>query len=650
MPPASGRPSRPAPAALSCRPQGKRGEARHEDRPADHGAGAGALADGAAHRWSTAQEVPLFPGVFAIFGHGNVTCLSEALEAVKDELPTWRGQNEQSMALAAIAFAKAKKRRQIMVAASSIGPGATNMVTAAGVAHTNRLPVLLLSGDYYVSRLPDPVLQQVEHFGDPTISVNDAFKPVTRYWDRIIRPEQLIQSLPQALGVMLDPADCGPAFIGLCQDVQAEAFDYPERFFEPTRPPHPAPAPRPARSSSRRRPSSCARPGSRCSSPAAACATAGRRRRWPPSPSATASRWSRPSPAARSWSTTTRMNAGPIGGLGSSSANELAAEADVVLAVGTRLQDFTTGSWSLFADDARFIGLNAARFDASKHQALPVVGDALAGAGGAGPGPAAAGRRPTRWLGAARGSSTPSGTRFIDQRSGPTNAELPTYAHVVGAINRLADPRDLALTAAGGMPGELCMNWRAKATSHLRLRVRLLLHGLRDRRRLGGQARRPVARRASSWSATAATCMMNTDIYSSVLTGLKLIVVVCDNGGFAVIDRLQRAKGIPSFNNQLADTRHVGRAGPGRLRQARRGHGGHRHHASPASASSRTPSAAPRPPTAPPSSTSPVHPTDWTEGNGAWWECGTPEVSPREAVQKARAAHIEGKKRQRLGV
>jgi 3D-(3,5/4)-trihydroxycyclohexane-1,2-dione acylhydrolase (decyclizing) len=189
-------------------------------------------------RWLMAQrtvvdgaEVPLFPGVFAIFGHGNVTCLSEALEAVKDELPTWRGQNEQSMALAAIGFAKARARRQIMVAASSIGPGATNMVTAAGVAHTNRLPVLLLAGDYYVSRLPDPVLQQVEHWGDPTLSVNDAFKPVTRYWDRITRPEQLLQSLPQALGVLLDPADCGPAFLGLCQDVQAEAFDYPERFF-----------------------------------------------------------------------------------------------------------------------------------------------------------------------------------------------------------------------------------------------------------------------------------------------------------------------------------------------------------------------------------------------------------------------------------
>jgi len=157
------------------------------------------------------NTVPLFPGVFAIFGHGNVTCLSEALEASKDVLPTWRGQNEQSMALAAIGFSKAMKRRQIMVATSSIGPGELNMVTAAGVAHSNRLPVLLLAGDTFANRRPDPVMQQVEHFSDPTINVNDAFKAVTRYWDRIVHPEQLISSLPQAVAVMLDPADCGPA-------------------------------------------------------------------------------------------------------------------------------------------------------------------------------------------------------------------------------------------------------------------------------------------------------------------------------------------------------------------------------------------------------------------------------------------------------
>src|SRR5215470_2232911 len=166
------------------------------------------------------KEAPLFPGVFAIFGHGNVTCLGEALEAVQDRMPTWRKQNEQSITLAAVAFAKAKRRRQIMVCASSIGPGAANMITAAGAAHANRLPVLLLSGDTFANRVPDPVLQQVEHFDDPSCTVNDAFRAVSRYWDRIVRPEQILSSLPQAVATLLDPADCGPVFLGLAQDAQ----------------------------------------------------------------------------------------------------------------------------------------------------------------------------------------------------------------------------------------------------------------------------------------------------------------------------------------------------------------------------------------------------------------------------------------------
>ncbi len=213
-------------------------------------------------------EAPLVPGVFAIFGHGNVTCLGPALHAAGDDLPTWRGQNEQGMALAAIAYAKAMRRRQFMVATSSIGPGALNMVTAAGVAMANRLPVLLLAGDTFQSRLPDPVLQQVEHFDDPSTTANDAFRAVVRYWDRITRPEQVIQSLPQAVATLLDPADCGPAFIALPQDVQAEAFDFPDRLFEPDRP--------------RDRPAAARSPaggGGRGRAPRGDGAAAGRRRR-----------------------------------------------------------------------------------------------------------------------------------------------------------------------------------------------------------------------------------------------------------------------------------------------------------------------------------------------------------------------------------
>ena len=178
------------------------------------------------------KTVPIFGGVFAIFGHGNVAGLGEALYQVRDTLPTYRAHNEQGMAHAAIAFAKASFRRRMMAVTTSIGPGATNLVTACALAHVNRLPVLLLPGDVFANRAPDPVLQQVESFGDGTVSANDVFRPISRYFDRITRPEQLISALARAMQVLTDPADCGPVTLALCQDVQAEAFDYPAAMFE----------------------------------------------------------------------------------------------------------------------------------------------------------------------------------------------------------------------------------------------------------------------------------------------------------------------------------------------------------------------------------------------------------------------------------
>src|SRR6202049_5073878 len=177
------------------------------------------------------REYPLFAGVFAIFGHGNVAGLGEALYAARERLPTLRAHNEQALALAAVAFAKASRRRRMMACTTSIGPGATNMVTAAAVAHANRLPVLLIPGDVFANRRPDPVLQQVEDFGDGTVSANDCFRPVSRYFDRITRPEQIIPAFERAMRLLTDPADCGPVTVCLCQDVQAEAFDYPRSFF-----------------------------------------------------------------------------------------------------------------------------------------------------------------------------------------------------------------------------------------------------------------------------------------------------------------------------------------------------------------------------------------------------------------------------------
>ncbi|WP_420344865.1 3D-(3,5/4)-trihydroxycyclohexane-1,2-dione acylhydrolase (decyclizing) [Paenirhodobacter sp.] len=507
-------------------------------------------------------RVPLFAGVFGIFGHGNVTCLSEALEQVQDQLPTWRGQNEQTMALAAIGFAKAKKRRQIMVAATSIGPGALNMVTAAGVAMANRLPVLLIAGDTFANRLPDPVLQQVEHFGDPTITANDAFKSVVRYWDRIVLPEQILQSLPQAVATMLDPADCGPAFIGLAQDTQELAYDYPEVFFAPKL--WKIPRPRADRDAiaaaaellkGAKRPLIISGGGVRYSDANGVVADFAARRGIPVVETIA---------GKGTVSHDHPVHAGPIGIVGSTSANALAKEADVILAIGTRLQDFTTGSWTAFAQDAQFISVNAARFDAVKHRALSVVGDA---------------RETVAELDAALGGwAADAGlmkraktlfaewNKLLDDVQAPTNDPVPSYAQVVAVLNKVAGPNDTLISAAGGTPGEVVKGWKVKNPDTFDCEFGFSCMGYEipagwgcamAQEGPGGTGGTPIVMLGDG------TYMMaNSDVYSAALTGHKMVVVVCDNGGYAVINRLQQAKGVPGFNNLLADCRIRNRDNP----------------------------------------------------------------------------------------
>jgi len=589
------------------------------------------------------EEVPLFAGCFGIFGHGNVTCLAEALEANQDALPTWRGQNEQSMALAAIGFAKAKKRRQIMISTSSIGPGATNMVTAAGVAHSNRLPLLILSGDVFANRVPDPVLQQVEHFNDPTKTVNDAFKPVVRYWDRITHPAQIVESLPQAVATMLDPADCGPAFIGLCQDVQAVAFDYPAVFFEPKI--HRIPRPRPdteqlvaaAEALARaERPMIVAGGGVRYSLANDDLAAFAERHNIPVTETI----------AGRASLTHDHpMNAGPIGVIGSASANALAAEADVVLAVGTRLQDFTTGSWSVFGNpNMRLIAINAARFDATKHRALSVTGDAQVALTELS---AALGdwRASDDWGVKASGEYA-AWNQVLDQLSGPTNQSPPSYAHVIGAINRACDPDDLALSAAGGLPGEMAKGWRAKSADSFDVEFGFSCMGYEIAGGWGAKMARPDED-VIVFVGDGSYLMLNSDIYSSVLSGHKLIVVVCDNGGFAVINRLQNFKGGASFNNLIEDCRRVRDVTVDFAK-----------HAEAMGAIAETvesiadlEAAFQRAKAADRTYVISIK-TDaytWTPGD-AWWDVGVPEVSERAEVRQARADHVEGNKQQRIGV
>lgn len=587
-------------------------------------------------------RVPLFAGVFGIFGHGNVTCLAEALEAVQDQLPTWRGQNEQSMTLAAIAYAKAKRRRQIMIATSSVGPGATNMVTAAAVAHANRLPVLILSGDIFANRRPDPVLQQVEHFGNPTVSVNDAFKAVSRYWDRITHPEQIIASLPQAVAAMLDPADCGPAFIGLCQDTQEIAFDYPAAFFEPRV--HSVPRARPdrdrvaaaaAKLKDAQRPLIIAGGGVRYSLAEEKVAAFAQARGIPLAETI----------AGKGGVTHNHpAHVGPIGVIGSSSANALAAEADVILAIGTRLQDFTTGSWTAFAEDAEFVSINAARWDATKHRALAVVGDALESVTEL---DEALGdwTAPSDWT--ARGCNEfAAWNQLVDDLQKPTNAPLPTYAQVVAVVNNKAEPRDLILTAAGGLPGEVTKGWRVKEPNTFDCEFGFSCMGYEVAGGWGAAMADP-SRATIVMAGDGSYLMMNSDIYSSVLTGHKLIVVVCDNGGFAVINRLQNFKGGASFNNLIKDSRVKEPFAVDFAKHAESMGALARH----VESLSDLEAAMDWAKTTDRTTVISIK-TDafaWVPGDAAW-DVGVPQVSERAEVREARKAQDEIRAKQRIGV
>ena len=588
------------------------------------------------------ERVPVFAGAFGIFGHGNVTCLAEALEPVQDRLPTWRGHNEQSMALAAVAYAKAMRARRIMIATSSIGPGCTNMVTAAAVAHADRLPLLILSGDTYQHRIVDPVLQQVEVFSDPTVTVCDAFKPVSRFWDRITRPEQIIQSLPQALAVMLDPASRGPAFLALPQDIQAEAYGYPAAFFEPRT--HyirrPGADPRDVERAAEMlaassRPLIIAGGGVHYSGAVETLTDFAGRRGVPVVETV----------AGKGTLVHDHPNyAGPIGVTGSAAANSVAEDADLVLGVGTRLQDFTTGSWSVFKNPrVRFVSVNTARWDAHKQMAVPVIGDARTSLQAI-DGRLGEYRAPQEWLRSAQ-SHIKAWHEYLDSwKTRPVEGK-PAYAQVIQVINELCDADDYCLSAAGGLPGELSMGWRCKSVGSFDSEYGYSTMGYE----IGGAWGAAMAREGDviAWVGDGSYLLMNTDILSTVMTGHKVIFMVMDNEGFAVINRLQVNTGGAEFNNLLRTTRHaeyrrvdfvahaasLGAAAekverledlPGAWRRAKASDHSY-------------------------AIVMDIDQYAWTEG-GAWWEVGIPEVSDRADVLVARAAWEAEKKHQRVGV
>ena len=593
------------------------------------------------------RQVPYCAGVWAIFGHGNVAAIGEALYTHREWLPTYRAHNEQAMALTATAYAKANFRRRIMAVTTSIGPGATNLITAAAVAHVNRLPVLLLPGDIFVSRAPDPVLQQVEDFHDGGVSANDCFKPVSRYFDRIVTAEQLLSTLPRAIAVLTDPALCGPVTLALPQDIQAAAYDYPADFFEPEKLTFRAPPPD---ATELERAATMIRAATRPVLVAGggvlyAQATDALRmfveRHGVPVAESQAGKSSLP------WDHPLQM--GSIGVTGSPAANALAREADLVLAVGTRLQDFTTGSNALFAK-TKVLGINVNALDAVRLRGVTLIADAgqgLRALSGAAP----QWRAEEAWTAQAKQLGTAWRTRLAaltSRKDGERGGKLPYEADVIGAVQRshASSPGvDIIVGASGTLPAELHKLWRAAAPGAYHLEYGYSTMGYEIAGALGVKLAKPE-REVVVLVGDGAYLMMNSELATSVSLGQKLVVVLLDNRGYACINRLQQACGGAPFNNLLKDSRH----GPQGLAEI-----DFAMHAKSLGCLSEHPKsvaeleqALKRARAADRTSVIVIDtdPNQTTEDGGAWWEVGVPEVSERETVRTARAAYAEAKQAQ----
>ena len=587
--------------------------------------------------------LPIVAGCWAIFGHGNVAGMGEALYHARDSLPTLRAHNEQGMALAATAYAKAMFRRRFMACTTSIGPGALNMVTAAAVAHVDRLPLLLLPGDVFANRLPDPVLQQIEAFQDGTVSANDCFRPVSRYFDRINRPEQLIPALQRAMSVLTDPAECGPVTLALCQDVQTEAYDWPESLFAEKvwaprriRPDADELAAAVAAIRAAKRPMIIAGGGVLYSEASAELTAFAGTHGIPVAVSQA---------GKSSIDETHPLALGAVGVTGTSAANALAGDADLLIAVGTRLQDFTTGSWALFkSGDLKILALNVAPYDTAKHDAQPLVCDAKVGLTElsealqewkADPAVAArAAKEKAAWLDAA------------GKALAATNAERPSDAQVIGAVVRaLGVENTIVVNAAGGLPGELHKLWLATAPGGYHMEYGFSCMGYEIAGGLGVKMARPE-KEVVVMVGDGSYMMLNSEIATSVSLGLKLVVVVLDNHGFGCINRLQMETGGANFNNLWEDcamvaqpdidfAQHAQSMGAIALKVSSIGELEPALEA--AKANARTTVVVIE-----------THPLIVTEAGGHWWDVAVPEVSSRREVAEAREKYETARRRQRV--
>jgi 3D-(3,5/4)-trihydroxycyclohexane-1,2-dione acylhydrolase (decyclizing) len=586
----------------------------------------------------------LFGGAFAIFGHGNVAGLGEALYQERASFPTYRAHNEQGMAHAAIAYAKAHMRRRMMAVTTSIGPGATNLLTAAALAHVNRLPVLLLPGDVFVSRAPDPVLQQLEDGGDGSVSVNDAFKPLSRYFDRIIYPEQLLTALPRAIAVLTDAAQCGPVTLALPQDVQTMAYDYPVEFFNPplvrfrtVQPDLEDMAAAAALLGQARQPLIVAGGGVLYGEAGAALRAFAEKHGIPVAETQAgkgALPWDHP------------LQLGAIGVTGSPAANLMAGQADLVLAVGSRLQDFTTGSNTLFAS-AKLVSLNVNAFDALKRRGQAVLSDArvglellsaMLGDWKAGEGwTARAQTQSNEWR---ETVAAITARRFV---------ALPYDGEVIGAVQRSAadsTTRDIVVCAAGTLPAELHKLWRTATPGGYHMEYGYSTMGYEVAGGLGVKMAKPDAE-VIVMVGDGSYLMMNSELATSVMLGKKLIVVLLDNRGYGCINRLQQAVGGAPFNNMFDDCLQAGPGMP-QIDFAM--------HAKSLGALAENVKTIPELEAALARARAAdrsylvcidTDPARTTSEGGCWWEVAVPEVSQREQVRQARQAYEQDKSAQR---
>ncbi|EMI5490333.1 3D-(3,5/4)-trihydroxycyclohexane-1,2-dione acylhydrolase (decyclizing) [Providencia stuartii] len=516
------------------------------------------------------EQYPFIQGIFTIFGHGNVVGLGQALEQAPGHLQVYQGCNEQGMAHIATGFAKQKKRKQICAVTSSVGPGAANMVTAAATATANRIPLLLLPGDTFATRQPDPVLQQVEQYGDGTISTNDCFRPVSRYWDRVSRPEQLMAAMINAMRVLTDPADTGAVTICLPQDVQGEAWDYPDYFFAKRI--HRIER-RPATTVSLAEAVELIR---RKKKPLLVCGGGVRYSEAHDAFQKFAEHYAIPfgeTQAGKSAVIASHpLNVGGIGTTGGLAANLLAKEADLVIGVGTRFTDFTTASKSLFSHpDVEFLNINVAEFDASKLDALKLIADAkegltaldhqLQGSGYQAQWGEKIQQAKQQWQSelARLFSIKYSPLDFVPEIAGHLDDKLAEYREVLGT--ELAQTRVLGLMqqhmednaiivgAAGSLPGDLQRIWLPKCSDTYHLEYGYSCMGYEIAAAVGAKIAAPE-QPVYAMVGDGSYLMLHSELQTAIQENLKITILLFDNAGFGCINNLQMSQGMGSFGTE----------------------------------------------------------------------------------------------------